>query len=347
MELLRIVAMLMVVALHVSTGGFGYINTHNVQQAPFAWYGTTLTLMGSIGCVDIFVLITGWFGTRFKWSGAFRLVAQTAFVALAMYPVVWLIGSPLPHSFAEGAKALWTYWFVQSYLLLYVISPLLNAFVEQSDERRLSRLLVAYYVCCLPLSYINSDIARGYSAFSFIGLYLLGRYLRLYGAARLRRVRSRWLALTWTALVLLMTTAVWGMARWGNQTLTHQLIHLLTAYSQPLVILCSSLLLLLASRLHFSSRCVNFLAAGSFTVYLTHQQLYIRPAFFQLVKDVAAAIPSPVLCSLALLGWVVAVYVGSAALDSVRRLMFSWVESRNWKKMPQTLGIRLSRFLHP
>lgn len=323
MELLRIIAMLMVVALHACTGGFGYVRTGNVHQDPAGWLGVTLTTMVCIGCVDVFVLITGWFGTHFRWKGALRLVAQTAFVASMMYVVVAATGNPLPRTFGDAMEALWSYWFVQSYLLLYVLSPLLNAFIDRADERQLGSYVATFYAFYVPLSFVNSDIANGYSTFSFVGLYLLGRYLRLYGAARLRTfVRSWHLVMLWTFLTAGMAFAIWAAAMWGTQATTHDLIRRLTAYSNPLVIIGACSLLLLASRLHFTSRVVNFLAAGSFTVYLTHQQLFLRKPYFQLIRDIDYQLSSPMLCFLAVTGVVVGVYLASAFFDWGRQWLF-------------------------
>ena len=323
MELLRIAAMLMVVALHATTGGYGDANPTNVHADPVRWLGVTGTTMACIGCVDVFVLITGWFGTRFRWIGAARLVGQTAIVATAMYAVVWAVGGSMPHSLGDACKALWSYWFVQSYLLLYVLSPLLNAFIDRADERQLATYVGTFYAFFLPLWLMgNSDVANGYSTLSFVGLYLLGRYLRLYGAQRLARIRTRWFAALWVGLWAVGTMAIWGTAMWGTQASVHNLIQRLTAYSAPSVIVGSVALLLVASRLKLQSRAVNWLAAGSFSVYLTHQQLYLRKPYFQLVKDVAAAIPSHFLTALALLGVVVGVYLASTALDDVRRRLW-------------------------
>lgn len=69
MELLRIVAMLMVMVLHTGYASFGYPRTVWLQAEPLRWLGLTMTEVYTVACVNIFVLITGWFGTTFRTKG--------------------------------------------------------------------------------------------------------------------------------------------------------------------------------------------------------------------------------------------------------------------------------------
>ena len=139
MELLRIVAMLMVMVLHTGYASFGYPRTVWLQAEPLRWLGLTMTEVYTVACVNIFVLITGWFGTTFRTKGAVRLAVQPVYVTLVLALYVWLAGLPLPTGVMGYVRPIWNYWFVCSYLVLYLLTPMLNAFVEKSDEAALRR----------------------------------------------------------------------------------------------------------------------------------------------------------------------------------------------------------------
>lgn len=212
MELLRIVAMLMVMVLHTGYASFGYPRTVWLQAEPLRWLGLTMTEVYTVACVNIFVLITGWFGTTFRTKGAVRLAIQPVYVTIVLALYVWLAGLPQPAGVMDYVRPIWSYWFVCSYLVLYLLTPMLNAFVEKSDEAALRRFLLVFYVITTPCSFVFADLQKGYSAVSFVGLYLLGRYLRLYGAARLQHwPRWRFMAL----YVVLMGTM--GLVGWGRR----------------------------------------------------------------------------------------------------------------------------------
>lgn len=316
-ELLRIIAMLMVITLHVCNA-FGSWLVPRVTAHPFHWLGIILTNTACIGCVDIFVLITGWFGTRFKLSGALKLVFQVVFIASCMFVMLWALGYSLPNNWHYYVQAYWSYWFACSYLVLYLLTPALNAFVEQADERSLRRFLITFYAFVVPLSYFFTDLGRGFSAIAFVGLYLLGRYLRLYFSPRLGDDFSKWkLGSIWLGITVLVAGLLWTCTL-TSQTATTYMVNVLFAYTDPLVIIGSSALLLCFARMKLQSHVVNWLAMGSFAAYLMHQQLYVRPHFFKWFTDLDARFTTLPYMLLAA-GSIMGVYLLACLLDVVRR----------------------------
>lgn len=75
-------------------------------------------------------------------------------------------------------------WFLKSYILLYIIAPVLNAFVSKANKRQFKFILISYYAFILIWGWLfptSTDyIAGGYSPLFFVWLYLLARYMRLY-----------------------------------------------------------------------------------------------------------------------------------------------------------------------
>ena len=89
-----------------------------------------------------------------------------------------------------------------------------------------------------------------------------------------------------------MTLVYWGVIYLRYPCYSH-LASILTSYTNPLCIACAACLVLYFSRLSFHSRTVNWLAAGSLCAYLTHQQIFMRPLYFGTLRDIDAALPSP------------------------------------------------------
>ena len=123
-ELLRIIAMIMVLAIHATFETFGYAHAKSILTAPGSWLGIMTSASACFGCVDIFILITGWFGTSFKLRGAFKLAAQVIFISLAMYPFLLLLGKDMPQNFYDFIEVIWGYWFIRCYLVLYLFTPI-------------------------------------------------------------------------------------------------------------------------------------------------------------------------------------------------------------------------------
>ncbi|EJW96751.1 hypothetical protein, membrane [gut metagenome] len=249
------------------------------------------------------------------------MVFQVLFYCVLITLGVYLLKGER-HSLKEFAQSLTSYWFVSSYLLLYLLSPVLNAFIAQSDERTLRRYLVGWFVVTIPLSLVGTELAEGYSALSFVGLYLLGRYLRLYSTARFANLpRKRFLQLFLINTVGLGGTA-WiyfcvKPAHFPNPTL------ILISYTSPFVILNAVCLILYFSRIHLQSKVINWLAAGSFAAYLTHQQVFIRSNYFETIRTLSLSLP-PLIFVLAAAGVILTIFLLSSSLDHCREWI--WIK---------------------
>lgn len=187
-ELLRILAMFLVIVIHadfLSTG----------LPSPEDYYAdwlpvTTKVLFESISivCVNVFILISGWFGIRPSFKSFSQFAFQCLFFYVGLY-LLFLIKGDAELSIRGIAQCLCLTkeddWFIKAYIGLYVISPVLNKFIETSGEKVFRNTLIAFYI--FHTLYGCSSSARfiyhGYSAFSFIGLYLLAAYVRRYGIA--------------------------------------------------------------------------------------------------------------------------------------------------------------------
>lgn len=191
-EILRIIAMLMIVALHyvnlggVSTKGLGF-------NLYFARFIQAITY----SCVDIFVLITGFFwnkNTR-PITKAAKLWLQTLFYSVGCLLVVSLInGFSATLSVKRTAYAFFPftthhYWFVAVYALLLFAAPVLNVVVEKFDF-----VAHTFLIGFIGLSFVlpgtvlparfTFDAADGYGILWFCCLYFIGAYLQKYEPLR-------------------------------------------------------------------------------------------------------------------------------------------------------------------
>lgn len=315
-ELLRIIAMLMVLVLHAAYESLGYPSPQRLQSDPAGWAGIIFTGQTCICCVDVFVLITGWFGTHFKAAGLRRIVYQVCFTAFVICAAVWAIEGKRPGSWGEMAATCTGYWFINSYLLLYIFSPVLNAFAEHAERTEMKRFLIVFFLFCIPLSFVFRDLNRGFSALSFFGLYLWGRYLRLYLSAEWQQVRARVFLIIFAVSVGCMTAAFWTYV-YFRCTFLPSFPSFMTAYTNPFVLLNATCLLLFFSRLRFTCRTVNFLAAGSLAAYLTHQHPYVRQHYLTLIRSLHHDYPTPLFLLLAA-AVIAAIFLLSVGLEHFR-----------------------------
>ena len=184
MELLRLVAMMMILVMHMDYGAFGLPTAESVENAPMTTFGRIFVEHLCLVAVNVYVLISGWFGIRPKMKSFVRLMLQVATYSIIITGAFLLLGKTtfkigyVTDMLIIGKQ----YWFVVSYLLLYLVSPILNTFVEHSSKREFQWMLLVFFGFQFVYSWIFGleEFAGGYSALSFMGLYLLARYVKIY-----------------------------------------------------------------------------------------------------------------------------------------------------------------------
>lgn len=157
-------------------------------------------------------------------------------------------------------------WFPKSYLLLYVLSPVLNAFVEKATARQFRMVLIPMVVFQMVYGWMTGGVGwymGGYSCIFFIELYLLARYLRLHVAYERYGVKMLSGMFFVGALVV---SIIWIAAAIKGIDATR----FLNAYTQPFAIFGAAVLLLLFSKISLKNQTVNKIAASCFAVYLFH-----------------------------------------------------------------------------
>ena len=91
-ELLRIIAMFMVLVLHADFQALGEPTRADILSSTLTSSLKVFFEMASIIAVNVFVLISGWFGIRPSIKGFCKFVFQCLFFSFAIYLVMILLG---------------------------------------------------------------------------------------------------------------------------------------------------------------------------------------------------------------------------------------------------------------
>lgn len=272
-ELLRIIAMFLVLLVHADFYSLGVVTPQDIRVSPLDSVLKVFFEAISINCVDIFVLISGWFGIHASFKGGCKFIFQCFFFLSLIYAATLLLGISKVN--VETIKYLfvatkWN-WFIKAYLLLYILSPVLNAFVEQASKRQFATILLLFYAFQFFYGWIFTSatgyIVDGYSISSFIGLYLLARYVKKYSSYQKKiTISCCWLICFG---MFCMITGLYVIPSFFNVDITFMGGHFLS-YISPTTIACSLLMIVAFSKMHIQSEFVNYVARSSFAVFLLH-----------------------------------------------------------------------------
>lgn len=322
-ELLRIIAMLLVIVVHCNFFSLGAPTHKEALAEPLPSFVRFFIQSFSVLCVNVFVLISGWFGIRPKIKSVAGFIFQCLFFWVGIYLALLALGEVAltRKGIAECLLCSQANWFALSYLGLCVVAPLINTYIEQSSERELRTILFWFFLFQTIYGWVNnaaSFFVNGYSTMSFIGLYMLARYVRLY--PNRFTTRSRFFDLFIFGCIVLFD----AMASY----LSFRMINFradvwLFSYISPLIIISALYLLLLFSKIQIQSKWINWVAASCFSAYLLHQSPNIAKPYFvstvQLIYKDFSGFEVLVVMSL----FVIAIFAVSVVLDQVRKVCWS------------------------
>lgn len=159
-----------------------------------------------------------------------------------------------------------TYWFIKAYIMLYIFAPVLNAFVELSSRLQIKYFLISFYIAQTVYGfYINIGwFSSGYSPLSFMGLYLLARYMRLYPNRLTSLNKLADISIYFIVSVIIALCSLLMTLRYGKVGTS------LFSYSSPLMIISALYFFLFFTKLSIDSKIVNWISISCFAVYVVH-----------------------------------------------------------------------------
>lgn len=281
-ELLRIIAMMMILALHAN-GAIGPFHSYS-QVGPNL--GELFRLFFEEAClvsVNVFVMISGWFGIKASWKGILSLFFQISFYSLFIslgYSVFNGQLFPLKDTLLSCLGM--TYWFIPSYVILYVLSPFFNTFIETSSRKKYTIFLVLIVLIQIIYGLFGDQghFHGGYSALSFIVLYILAGYLHKY-PFKLSSLSPVIDIVIYLSVVLCLSL----LAFCGGESMMEGSKSVFN-YNNPLVILASVFLFLFFTKIQIQSKIINWLAVSSFAIYLIHMNFLVKPHYRMFFQEI-------------------------------------------------------------
>lgn len=319
-ELLRIVSMLAVILVHLDGAALGLPLPSGLSAAngPDIWklVVESVTIIG----VNCFTLISGYFGIRASVGGLLRLTAVCIFYSVGLYTLAAASGL-VGWSFGTWIESWMVYthtdlWYVPAYMILYLLSPFLNAAIASMTDRQMTLWTALFTVANIWCGWVwdASFNPTGYTPVQLIMMYLIGRWL-----ARRRDSHNWQNAIMPIGVYFLSTGVTFAVSLYMPPVKAF-------AYNAPWVIVSSVALFMFFARLNFRSTSVNMLAKGAFAAYLIHKNPLVWGGIVRPAAIDAWQQNSLILYSAFCLGFTSLIYLLSAVADAVRRWLFGKAE---------------------
>lgn len=345
-ELLRIVAMFMIISLHYMVKGwvatpFPFVAKDN-PVGVLAWLIEAFCIVA----VNCYVLISGYFCVESVWrpGRVAALFSQVLFYSL-LVPVFLLLtgvvsaGDLDVYNWIGYIVPFGTehYWFATAYLVMYLFAPFLAAGIGKMKKREL-QMLIALLLTFFTLEktvipvFLATD-RYGYDFGWFLCLFVVAGYLRLYGISWLEKQSHA------VGAYALSSLLIWMLALFSNtlggeiETFVHY-ANMLYTYNHLLCLAGAVSLFYAFKNMRIRegrfAAAVRKLAPYTFGVYLLHEHILVRYEWMkwlgvEKVKESFLFVPHMIGCALL-------VYVIGTAADAARAWVFARVTALLTKK---------------
>lgn len=277
-ELLRILAIIMIVASHFSAHGeFSFPLGISINKG----FMQLLSLGGKIG-VNIFVLISGYFlivSDSFKLKKLVKLWFQIFFYSFSIYLIFLFIGG-YPFKLDEFISSCFPiisnkYWFAGIYVILYLYIPYINKFLFSLDKNTYKKLLLTMFFCWSLIPTLTAQPMYGTDLIWFLFLYCFAAYIRLYFNNKETSKKYFLFAVVVCVLTFLSTIIFDGMGEYLND-MNFYATYLYGKEKIPIFLISLFLFLGFKNLDIKKSKVINVLASATFGVYLIHDNELVR-----------------------------------------------------------------------
>lgn len=318
-ELLRIVAMFLVLVVHSDFFSLSAPTSMEIANSPKQSYIRIFIESFSIVCVNVFVMISGWFGIRPRLKNVSSFLYQCIFFLFGIYFLSILLGK---ESFSKDGLSYcfllqpWN-WFIKAYLFLLILSPVLNLFIAGVKKKTAIVVIFFFFLFQSVYGWYFDSVnwfAGGYSTISFIGLYILMQYKRKY--MNLKKLSSIVYFSSFLSTAILLT--VLFVVFEGKRDIVFM-------YNNPLVIFSSYCFFMTFERMKIKNKIVNLIASSSFAVFLLHTNPFVCKQYFVPFIQRLYSDYSGIECLGYIFIFLIVVFVFSVFIDQFRKFSFNKV----------------------
>lgn len=299
-ELLRIIAMLMIIGHHLAGHG---VQWGTPEIGPYIIYSSgsllnkitisSLLPGGEVG-VACFFLLTGYFQINKKDFSILKIILESMYYgvfSIVLFLVVkFFLGG---FSTLETSDALYycvsalfnpctsgIWWFVSAYILIVILSPLINNFILKLNKRGFIIVLFTVWALWYSIPFLTDTFLHPIQRGLFF--YLVGAFIRIYYSKHDKKIEYLLYATVAIVSWIMGSIVFFYLSRfYAISEKTIQIIMaikiLRVGVSAFFIPICAISIFRLFEMINIGSqKVINTIAATSFAVYLIHDSLIGR-----------------------------------------------------------------------
>ena len=336
-ELLRIIAMIMIIILHFNCHGR---IMSNLKIGSIEYFVTYFLEYSCIIAVNIYVMITGYYmiKSKIKISKLIKLELEIIFYSVGIY-IILILFNKCNFNTATMIKSCFPiltkqYWFMSAYMGLYILIPFINKFVGSINKKEYTILLI---ILTVLLSFVKTiynkndvfEVNGGYGLFWFIYLYLMAGYIRIHLD---KKIKNSKLFVTYIFMIILQI-----LIRYISTKINIRILSLYMdislQYNSFFILIETLAIFLLFKNLRISNNIVNKIiekiAPLTLGVYLIHEQPIFREVLWNEILKPYCYLNLGVKIIFVLILNVAIIFIICCVIEKLRIKLFKILEKTN------------------
>ena len=343
-ELLRIIAMFMVIGVHLWGYGKYYeatLDIGGIVQSSAYFFRVFLR-----SAVNIFLIISGYFmvNQTFDLKKSFKRVGKTYgsiyFYSIVLSIIALALGVSGRADFGityDVSTILWkmffplstqTWYFLTDYIFTMLLAPFINLALQKITKKQYQVLLIVLGFIMSVWMYLGNievfkpvarlygyeGIYEGKNVFSFIFMYIIGGYLNLH-VKHNDKPKVRYLLFALASL--LVNGSLYSIF---DSVLGYR--SALLTYANPLVILVSVFMFMFFKDLHFKSKIVNVFGGTTLGIYAISEFWMMRAIIWDYINFSDIDCTNIYKNALRIFLGITVVFVGCGIIELLRQKLF-------------------------
>ena len=289
MELLRIVAMLMVITLHCVGRGLLLSNPviSNVNLLLIQFLDSF-----SLTANSLFILLTGYYyiGKKFNLRKILSLWGKTLFYCILIFTIYSILN--LKTNFLNSFFPVFSgaYWFITSYIALYFIMPFLNIAINKFSQKQCKFLIIFLVILMGVIRIIFNPADLFNSTFMhMIVIYIIGAYIKKYVKIEPNKqyfIKYVLVAIIFTVAITILnvlvhiipkTLDVWIIIA-NILSYFRNFINIILVYMAILLFMKFKTINIKSNKL---SKLILYISPSVFSIYIIHDNVHLRDMIWQ------------------------------------------------------------------
>lgn len=285
LELLRIIAMIMIVGYHYTLHGSNFFNLEiNINKLILNLF----IINGKIG-VNLFIMISAYYLLRTKVTlekvinlilkvKIYSIIFLIIFLYLDEVSLVNLIGSifPVLYSF---------YWFISAYLIFYITSPLLNKFFISFEKDLVKKTIIVSIIIFSIFSHLFKAFLFYSVIIWFFNLYMIVYYISNYIDVQKISINKLKIISFISFFLIYLSILIFDILGKYSIVFKSNIIYFTLENSILVLVFSISFFLIFLKLPPIKSKVINYVAKAILGIYLIHDNRLFRSLLYYKILD--------------------------------------------------------------